>query len=792
MIRLQTLGSLDLRAAEGAAFQPVLRQSKRLALLAYLCIEKPGQFHRRDHLLGLFWPESDLRGGRASLSQAVHFLRQYLGKDAIINRGDEEIGVGPDIWCDAAAFQAHVSAGRYAEAMELYHGDLLAGVFVEQADGFEQWLEQKRDTFQRDAMRSCAALADVADAEGRWDDVVAWLRRAISYFPYDESLHRRLIAALDGSGDRAAALRVYDELEETLRREFEAEPSAETKELINAVRARTEAQVVSVQETTSRRTFLTPVAARALTRRRQKYGVAIVASILIVAAVAWGAWSNREQPDEAPANRIAVLFFNDASPNNELQYLADGLTTTLIDHLGQIRRLQVISENGVRPFRGDSIALDSIARQLDVGTIVGATINRSGDQLRVTVEMVKGSTGVVARSQKFTRPTGELFSLLDDISNEVAAFLRASLGEEIKLERYRRETESVPAWQAVQKAERLFGEAKVSGESGDKASSMALFQQVDTLLARAAQLDKRWAEPLVLRARMFEYQAWLSLIGGKEGPKQYLHAALSAADAALDRNEQSAAAFETRGHVRYVSWLMQLPPLDQSAALLKASESDLKRALSIDADRARAEASLSMLYESQGRYEEARSAARRALAADAYLEDAEQIVIRLFQASFELEDDDEAGVWCDEVRRRMPGKWPAAYCDLMLLGWRNDGNADARKALHILETFGTRERAEMRSAMQPRLAMLAAASVARAGDTALAERMVQTARANAPHDPELLHFEAAYRLTRKEYARGQQLIADFLQRYPNLRAKVEKGRIFRSLRGPTVSRAATN
>src|SRR5687768_1879064 len=160
MIRLKTLGSLDLRAPDGTILQPILRQPKRLALLAYLAIEKPGQFHRRDELLGLFWPESDLRGGRASLSQAIHFLRQYLGKDAIVNRGDEEIGIAADlVWCDARAFQEQLAARQFVQAMELYEGQLLPSFFVGESDGFEQWLEQKRDSLQREAMRACIALA---------------------------------------------------------------------------------------------------------------------------------------------------------------------------------------------------------------------------------------------------------------------------------------------------------------------------------------------------------------------------------------------------------------------------------------------------------------------------------------------------------------------------------------------------------------------------------------------------------------------------------------------------------
>src|SRR5688500_15042579 len=159
MIRLQTLGSLVLRAADGTALHAILRQPKRLALLAYLAIEKPGTFHRRDHLLGLFWPENDLKSGRAALSQAIHYLRQALGRDAIINRGDEEIGVDADhVSCDAALFEQHARTGEHEQALSIYRGDLLPAFFVDDAAGFEQWLEQKRGDLQRDAMRAASAL----------------------------------------------------------------------------------------------------------------------------------------------------------------------------------------------------------------------------------------------------------------------------------------------------------------------------------------------------------------------------------------------------------------------------------------------------------------------------------------------------------------------------------------------------------------------------------------------------------------------------------------------------------
>src|SRR5687768_14576446 len=115
MIRLRTLGSVDLRAANGAQIQSVLRQPKRLAVLIYLAANGP-VFHRRDRLLALFWPESDEERARGALTQQIFQLRQALGRDVILNRGDDEIGLGEGVvWCDSCAFDDAYKAGKFAE-----------------------------------------------------------------------------------------------------------------------------------------------------------------------------------------------------------------------------------------------------------------------------------------------------------------------------------------------------------------------------------------------------------------------------------------------------------------------------------------------------------------------------------------------------------------------------------------------------------------------------------------------------------------------------------------------------
>ena len=59
VIEFRTLGTLDLRRTDGPELHSLLAQPKRIALLAYLCVASPRGFHRRDTLLGLFWPDAD-------------------------------------------------------------------------------------------------------------------------------------------------------------------------------------------------------------------------------------------------------------------------------------------------------------------------------------------------------------------------------------------------------------------------------------------------------------------------------------------------------------------------------------------------------------------------------------------------------------------------------------------------------------------------------------------------------------------------------------------------------------
>jgi serine/threonine-protein kinase len=237
MFEFRVLGSLDLKGPNGETLLSVLAQPKRVALLAYLAVASPNGFYRRDKLLALFWPESDQEHGRAALRKALYFLRQSLGDDVVVNRGDEEVGLAEGaIWCDAAVFQQALHAGELEEAVDLHDGPLLDGFHLAEADQFERWLESER---QRLADRYAAALESLAErAESAADHKAAleWWRRLAAHDPYNTPAALRLAEALATAGDRANALQYAEEHERRLREELDMEPDEEVLALVKRLK----------------------------------------------------------------------------------------------------------------------------------------------------------------------------------------------------------------------------------------------------------------------------------------------------------------------------------------------------------------------------------------------------------------------------------------------------------------------------------------------------------------------------------------------------------------------------
>jgi len=239
MIRLRTLGPLDLRAVDGEELRTVLAQPKRFALLAYLAVATPRGAHQRDTLIALFWPEQDSEHARNALSQSLHFLRRWLGADVIIGRGADELALNRDmLWCDAVAFEDALAAGQPKEALELYRGDLLHGFHLsDDAVEFERWLEGERERLMRREVSALQTVAKNAEQAGDFAGAVSWWQRLAARDPYSSRIALGLMRAFEAAGDPGAAVRHARVHETLLKNELDLAPDAEVGAFANRLRS---------------------------------------------------------------------------------------------------------------------------------------------------------------------------------------------------------------------------------------------------------------------------------------------------------------------------------------------------------------------------------------------------------------------------------------------------------------------------------------------------------------------------------------------------------------------------
>lgn len=366
--------------------------------------------------------------------------------------------------------------------------------------------------------------------------------------------------------------------------------------------------------------------------------------------------------------RLAVLYFQDASPDGSLAPVADGLTDGLIRALAQVRELDVVSRNGSEQVRGLAVAPDSIAKILQAGILITGSVAPSGEDLKVSVRFLDGQSGTEIQRHEYNSPAASLTSISDELAQEVSNSLRVLLGQEIRLREARSRAPTTAAWLQIARSEKALRDATAALRSGQSEAATAAFDLADRELLAAQEMDGSWAAPAVLRARV-AYERF-GLATTLEEAAGTLTAAEALADEALALEPDQAEALEVRGTSRYRRWLLVQASLDEAAreALLQSAKQDLERAKTLDRNVAPAVNSvLSHLYYQVSNWPEAVLAARQAYEEDAFLAAADGILWRLYLASYDLGQYEEARRWCLEGERRFPGNYRFLQCQIVIM-----------------------------------------------------------------------------------------------------------------------------
>ena len=162
--------------------------------------------------------------------------------------------------------------------------------------------------------------------------------------------------------------------------------------------------------------------------RRKRSTIVAAGAILVLAAIAIGTWLyQRAQSSAAMQRSIAVLPFESLSEDKANAYFAEGIQDEILTRLSKIADLKVISRTSTQHYKSAPENLPEIGRQLGVAHILEGSVQRSGDGVRVNVQLIKAANDSHLWADTFDRKLTDIFSVESEVAKSIAEQLRAKL-----------------------------------------------------------------------------------------------------------------------------------------------------------------------------------------------------------------------------------------------------------------------------------------------------------------------------------------------------------------------------
>jgi len=196
---------------------------------------------------------------------------------------------------------------------------------------------------------------------------------------------------------------------------------------------------------------------------------------------------------------IAVLPFTNMSADPEQEYFCDGVSEEIINSLAQLNNLRVIARTSVFSFKGKNIDVREIGKTLNVNTLLEGSVRKSGNRLRITTQLIKVSDGSHLWSNRYDRVLEDVFTIQEDIAENVATSLKGFLTPKEK-EAIRRPETNIDAYEYY-----LKGRQFLNQNSFDEAKKM---------FKKAIELDSEYASAY---AGLADVHSWLyEWVGSKD------------------------------------------------------------------------------------------------------------------------------------------------------------------------------------------------------------------------------------------------------------------------------------
>jgi TolB-like protein len=472
--RLTLLGGFALESGDGKALTLPTRKDR--LLLAYLALSA-GKPQTRERLAGLLWGDRAETQARDSLKQALAGIRQaFRQADLDPVRADREsVMLAPEgVEVDAVEFARLATDAQASEkAVTLYRGDLLDGIDGVSAE-FEEWLRPERERLRSLAVRVLDQLALASAPNGVADETIQLGRHLLARDRLREPVYRALMRLHVRKGERTEALKLYAACRDALKQDLGVAPDARTEELYRDI----------------------------LTDR------------LSPSATAPESGRTLDRPS------IAVLPFSNLSGDPNLGPFCDGLAEDIITGLGRFRLLFVIDRHSSSAVSQQPCDVAEIGRRLNVGYIVQGSLQRLGENVRITVRLIDADSRAQVWGEAYNGALSEILAVPDKITGAIVSTLHSRVENSV-VERTRRK----PTLAAYECVLRGIKHLRSYGPD-DNRRAVELFQQ-------AIDLDPDYA-----LAQAYRGLADVVLHGYQEAPADVVAQALALASTAVEMDNE--------------------------------------------------------------------------------------------------------------------------------------------------------------------------------------------------------------------------------------------------------------
>jgi len=230
--------------------------------------------------------------------------------------------------------------------------------------------------------------------------------------------------------------------------------------------------------------------------------VVVAAGLLSVGLFFVGRYTapKRQAQSDTPAKSIAILPFENRSEDKTNAYFADGIQDEILTRLAKIDDLKVISRTSTLRYKSSPENLPEIAKELGVAHIVEGSVQKSGEQVRINVQLINAASDSHLWAEVYDRRLTDIFVVESEVAEKIADSLRAKLGGNDREELKAKPTDNAEAYDAYLRGRAVWDKLSTSAESSETTA---------TYYKRAVQLDPKfaiaWAALAVVQAHTYAY-----------------------------------------------------------------------------------------------------------------------------------------------------------------------------------------------------------------------------------------------------------------------------------------------